>query len=109
MVNENKQDERTVVWHNMRELSVEGRGWDNSDDFYRRLPAKAQSKVTDDVWQLSSHSAGMVARFVTDSDEIDVRWKLTCETLAMPHMPATGVSGVDLYVRFEGKWRWLDK
>ena len=28
--------------------------------------------------------------------------------LAMPHMPATGVSGVDLYVRADdGHWRWL--
>jgi lysophospholipase L1-like esterase len=27
--------------------------------------------------------------------------------LAMPHMPATGVSGVDLYVNTEGGWRWL--
>jgi hypothetical protein len=25
----------------------------------------------------------------------------------MPHMPATGVSGVDLYVKFDGHWRWL--
>jgi lysophospholipase L1-like esterase len=25
----------------------------------------------------------------------------------MPHMPATGVSGFDLYVKHEGQWRWL--
>jgi hypothetical protein len=30
------------------------------------------------------------------------------ESLAMPHMPATGVSGVDLYARDnEGKWKWV--
>jgi hypothetical protein len=25
----------------------------------------------------------------------------------MPHMPASGVSGIDLYVRSNGKWNWL--
>ena len=25
----------------------------------------------------------------------------------MDHMPATGVSGLDLYVREDGKWNWL--
>ena len=25
----------------------------------------------------------------------------------MPHMPATGVSGLDLYVKANGKWHWL--
>jgi len=25
----------------------------------------------------------------------------------MPHMPATGVSGLDLYVKDDGKWKWL--
>jgi lysophospholipase L1-like esterase len=25
----------------------------------------------------------------------------------MPHMPATGVSGLDLYARLDGRWRWL--
>jgi lysophospholipase L1-like esterase len=34
---------------------------------------------------------------------------LTNDTLAMPHMPATGVSGIDLYCRPPGEtqWRWL--
>jgi hypothetical protein len=33
---------------------------------------------------------------------------LTKANLAMPHMPATGVSGLDLYAKdADGKWRWL--
>jgi hypothetical protein len=59
------------------------------------------------VWSLSRHSAGICARFVTNSPEIYCRWTLTSPRLAMPHMPATGVSGIDLYVKHEGKWRWL--
>jgi hypothetical protein len=58
------------------------------------------------VWNLSRHSAGMAVRFVTDATTIQARWTLTSENLAMPHMPATGVSGLDLYVRQDGRWRW---
>jgi hypothetical protein len=36
-----------------------------------------------------------------------VQWTLTSANLAMPHMPATGVSGVDLYVRDGQHWKWL--
>jgi lysophospholipase L1-like esterase len=36
------------------------------------------------------------------------RYTLLSTSLAMPHMPATGVSGVDLYARDgTGRWRWL--
>ena len=35
------------------------------------------------------------------------RWTLRKANLAMSHMPATGVSGVDLYVHAAGAWRWL--
>src|SRR5689334_13603757 len=99
----------SIRWHNLSELEVEGRGWDNRDDFYCRLPARAEAKVNGSLWRLAGHSTGMVARFVTDSPEIKVRWKvkrsnpLPVERIMAP----TGVSGVDLYVRFNGKWRWL--
>jgi hypothetical protein len=36
------------------------------------------------------------------------RWELTSPNLAMPHMPATGVSGLDLYAKDnQGVWRWV--
>src|SRR5207302_3034245 len=39
---------------------------------------------------------------------LQARWSLTGKSLAMPHMPATGVSGLDLYARdAAGAWRWL--
>jgi lysophospholipase L1-like esterase len=45
--------------------------------------------------------------FATDATAISARWTLRKEALAMAHMPASGVSGVDLYVKAGGKWRWL--
>lgn len=64
--------------------------------------------MTSAVWDLSHHSAGMHLRFRSDASEIHAQWTLTSSSLAMFHMPATGVSGLDLYVKeANGRWRWL--
>jgi len=100
-------DEKTR-WYDIAHLNLEGRGWTQTEAFYDRLPAKAKGVVRDPVWKLSRDSAGMCVRFVTDATVIQARWTLRSETLALPHMPATAVSGLDLYVKTEnGRWRWL--
>lgn len=100
--------EETVRWHDLRELEIEGKGWTDTASFYDRLPARAQAVVREPVWDLSRHSAGLCARFVTEAPAIQARWTLIAQSLAMPHMPATGVSGLDLYARTAaGQWRWL--
>ena len=103
-----KKDEKSnILWYDLRKLDVEGRGWTDTASFYDRLPRKAQGVVRDPVWKLSHHSAGICARFVTNATTIRARWTLTSPRLAMPHMAATGVSGLDLYVRTDQGWRWL--
>ena len=105
-ISDSKED--TIVWTNIKEMEVEGRGWKESPLFYRRLPAKAEKTVPSGVWNLSKHTAGMYVRFITDAVIIKARWSLTEESLSMPHFAATGVSGLDLYVKTkEGSWRWL--
>jgi len=94
-------------WHDARELAVEGKGWTDTKSFYDRLPARAENRVRPDVWSLSHDSAGMSVRFVSDATTITARWNLRRTSLAMSHMPATGVSGVDLYVKGQGSWHWL--
>lgn len=94
-------------WRDARELAVEGKGWTDTRDFYDRLPARAESLVRAPVWNLSRDSAGISVRFVTEAATIAAQWQLRREALAMPHMPATGVSGLDLYVKEQGQWRWL--
>ncbi len=97
-----------TLWYDVQLVGVEGRAWDDTKSYFDRLPARAEGLVRPEVWNLSRHSAGMAARFVTDATTLKARWTLTSEILAMPHMPATGVSGLDLYVRdVEGTWRWL--
>lgn len=101
--------EKGLIWHNVEEWGVEGRGWhaDDMERFYARLPAKAKGVVRKPVWSLAQHSAGMLTRFVTDAKQIQTRYTLT-GSLAMPHMPATGVSGIDLYAENDkGELRWV--
>jgi lysophospholipase L1-like esterase len=59
------------------------------------------------VWNLSRQSAGMSARFEADTPLIAVRYEVTGKELAMPHMPASGVSGVDLYGLDRATWRFV--
>lgn len=102
------QSEVVVKWTDIRRLGLEGQGWRDTREPYDRLPAKADGKVPRAVWNLSRHSAGMHVRFVTAAAEIHARWVVGSSNLAMPHMAATGVSGLDLYAKDDsGKWRWL--
>ncbi len=97
-----------ILWYDALALPMEGQGFGETKAPYDRLPARAEGVVRDAVWNLSRHASGIAVRFVTDATTIHCRWALTSERLAMPHMPATGASGVDLYVRDEqGTWRWL--
>jgi hypothetical protein len=97
-----------VRWFDIRELGLEGQGWTDTAAPFDRLPSRAEGVVREPVWNLSRHSAGLAVRFVTDATALKARWTLTSDSLDMPHMPATGVSGLDLYVKDEeGVWHWL--
>ncbi|MGI9519139.1 MAG: SGNH/GDSL hydrolase N-terminal domain-containing protein, partial [Pirellulaceae bacterium] len=102
-----QQEEPALAWHSAEELGIEGRGFTDTVKFFDRLPARAEEVVRPQVWNLSRHASGIQVLFKTDSPRIHVRYRLTEPRLAMPHMPATSVSGVDLYSKDdEGQWRW---
>jgi len=85
--------------------SLEGRGWEEIG--FNRLPPEAEGVVREPVWNLSRQSAGLLLRFTTESEEIHVSYQAGLR-LQMPHMPATGVSGVDLYAKdAAGNWLWV--
>ncbi|MEI6714323.1 MAG: SGNH/GDSL hydrolase family protein [Verrucomicrobiota bacterium] len=105
-----KTSAESVDWHDVRQWGLEGREWTDQERlrYFDRLPAAAEKTVTPNVWKLSRDSAGMMFRFKTDATALHVHYKVSKENLAMPHMPATGVSGVDFYARDDsGKWRWV--
>jgi lysophospholipase L1-like esterase len=90
---------------------VQGRGWsagqgEQNTDLYTRLPRKAEKTVRPAVWSLSQNSAGEYIDFRTSATNIVVRYSVK-GSLSLPHMPSTGVSGVDLYARdVNGAWQW---
>lgn len=102
------QDSQEVLrWRNLSALPVEGKGWTATKHRYDRLPAKAEGVVRPPVWSLAQDSAGISYRFVTDATSIWARWRVRKPRLSLFHMPATGVSGLDLYVRNGEKWQWI--
>lgn len=94
-----------VNWHDAKSFEIEGRGWEKTAPPYGRLPDSAKNRVKWLAWDLSNNNPGVCIRFLTDASVIKVRWSLLNGNLAMPHMAATGVSGVDLYARSDdGSW-----
>lgn len=84
---------------------VEGQGWPTETAAtYDRFPERAQRELNPNVWNLSHSSAGLYIKFKTDASNLVIRYKVKGD-LAMSHMPATGVSGLDLYALDpNGKW-----
>ena len=104
------QDRSIIAWFNPanQEFNViDNQGWPEDNlSFYDRLPEKAKGTVREAVWNLSRHSAGLKIRFRSNADRIIVRYQVD-GSREMPHMPATGVSGVDLYAKnSDGEWLW---
>lgn len=104
---ENGPDVSGLQFHDASEFLVEGRGWIDGERLFDRLPPKAKTMVRPRIWDLAGNTAGVCTRFVTDATEIHAHWAVTSDELGMNHMPAAGVSGVDLYVKDANAWRRL--
>src|SRR5436305_13412938 len=70
------RDADALVWTDVKTLPVEGKAFADTLGFYDRLPARAQKKVRDAVWNLSRQSAGLAVRFVSDAPTLSARWTL---------------------------------
>ena len=96
-----------VKWIDGRRLPIEGRAFDDVDNWYDRLPAGVTTNVNGGVRSMKHHTAGMQFRFYTDSRRLVFKWIPTDGNLGKDHMPASGVSGIDVY-RFDAlRGRWL--
>lgn len=100
------QEAETLTWHDPLKTitKINGQGWE--DIGYTRLPDAAEKNVRSPVWSLSKNSAGLSIRFISNTETISVQYTVE-GAIAMHHMPATGVSGVDLYGKNDaGNWQW---
>ena len=74
---------------------------------FHRLPERFKDMVRKPVWDLSLNTAGEFVHFKTSATKISVRYTLMSQNFSLPHMSATGVSGLDLYaLDADGKWNW---
>lgn len=79
--------------------AVQGQGWpEELKGTYTRFPQRAKDSLRNAVWSLSRNSAGVTVHFYSNAPQIKVRYQVE-GAYEMPHMPATGVSGIDLYAK----------
>ncbi|MFN8705738.1 MAG: SGNH/GDSL hydrolase N-terminal domain-containing protein, partial [Planctomyces sp.] len=50
-------DDSSIEWHDVRDWGLEGRGFNDTEMYFDRLPARAKANVREAVWNLSRHSA----------------------------------------------------
>jgi lysophospholipase L1-like esterase len=93
--------DNNLCWHDARTLTIEGKGWQDTASFYERLPVKARDIVNEKHWKHAQCPAGMTVHFTTNSPSLFARWD------GLAAQPDTSAGGLDLYVRHDGKWRWL--
>jgi len=98
-----------TVWWDAHLLPVEGQWWKDVKRPWDRLPAAAQGRVTPGVYNQAYHSSGICLRFTTTARTFKLRWSLVSGNLALPHMPASGVSGVDMYVYEKKDGIWMPR
>jgi lysophospholipase L1-like esterase len=96
----------SLAWYDARLLTVEGKAYADTENFWERLPARAKGKVTPAVWNLSKHTAGICVRFATDATTIAAAWDGAVK-LRMDHMALTGSAGLDLYYRDGREWKYV--
>lgn len=98
-----------ITWRNpLSEQVVLGRSKElKESDGYNRLPAALKQDVREPVWYLGQQDAGVYVEFSTPAENIYVRYTVK-DKLEMGHMPATGVSGLDLYAQDpkDKSWKW---
>jgi len=101
-------DANGMQWIDGRYLPLEGKSYADVDAFYDRLPRNVTTNVNGGVRAMKHHSTGLQFRFKTSSPTLAFEWVPWNGGLAMDHMPATGVSGIDIYTQgSDGVWRYL--
>ena len=98
----------TVIYHGRQHFLIEGTAISDSlkESPYDRLPISYKEKVREPIWDLSKASAGITVRFHSNSTSINLKWTVLND-LDMSHMAATGIKGIDLYTKYNNKWRYV--
>lgn len=86
---------------------IQNQGWPEESEPFTRFPNRARELLTNEnLWVLSRHSAGLTLEFTTNTPSLAAQWRVIYDQLALMHMPATGVSGLDFYSKEPQGWQW---
>ncbi|HEY5464895.1 MAG TPA: SGNH/GDSL hydrolase family protein [Hanamia sp.] len=97
--------QQKISWH--EPSFVEGVCVLDTTNIFHRLPIEMKDKVRKPVWDLSENTAGEFIHFKTSATTIKVQYVLSNKNFSMPHMPSTGMSGLDLFaIDVNGNWNW---
>lgn len=88
-------------------LPVIGKGFEDTQTRYERLPASLEKITRPPVWGLSKNPSGLAIRFRTNSPLIAAKWEVTKDVF-MNHFTMTGIKGLDLYCLKNGKWQFVN-
>ena len=96
-------------WYDGAELPMEGRGFAPARlaTPYQRLPADILPRVTKEVRDLQSDTAGLCFRFRTDSRRLRLFWKTTAPVRQSWNLASSGADGVDVYQETPQGWRFV--
>lgn len=93
----------SLEFRSARDFRIVGKGFTDTESFYDRLPASVKEVCREELWTLSTNSAGMAIRFRTNSTAIGVKWTVR-QQMNMGHMTTVGIRGVDLYRLTDKGW-----
>lgn len=102
----NAQDHDSLVYYNADNFQIIGKGFQDTESLYDRLPKHLKNQIRPVLWNLSKNSAGIAIRFCSNTSTIRIRWD-NLFVNNMSHMAATGVRGLDLYAYEKGNWQYI--
>src|SRR5574344_102545 len=97
----------SASYYQVAPAQCEGRGWNDSESPFGRLPLTAQTTLPT-VWPFSHTSTGECCFFNSDATDIFIREELGESMLGEPTFNVCAYSGVDLYCfdETQNRWRW---
>ncbi len=97
----------SMEFHSARDYRIVGKGFTDTESFYDRLPASVKEGCREELWTLSTNSAGMAVRFRTNSKSIAAKWTVR-QQMNMGHMTTIGIRGIDLYRLTDKGWQHVN-
>ena len=95
------------TWYAGEDLPLEGRGYEDVERYFSRLPVRACGVVNKGLWGMGKQSTGMFVRFTTDAERLRLEWRVESEHPSDPLIPEAGLTGLDVYRQAsDGSWEF---